>query len=83
MIRKRRMLLTKLLPSATLLDVSDGPVVSECCAVEVAPGVSTLLDAKVALALTRGGGLGWAQTQMASVRALRGGVSRRALRNVA
>jgi nicotinamide-nucleotide amidase len=41
-----------------LLGVSDGPVVSERCAVEMARGVSTLLDAEVGLALTGVGGPG-------------------------
>jgi nicotinamide-nucleotide amidase len=39
-----------------LLGVSDGPVVSERCAVEMARGVSALIDAEVGLALTGVGG---------------------------
>jgi nicotinamide-nucleotide amidase len=46
-----------------LLGVSDGPVVSERCAVEMARGVSTLLDAEVGLALTGVGGPGPAEGQ--------------------
>ena len=48
-----------------LLDVSDGPVVSERCAVEMARGVSALLDAEVGLALTGVGGPGPAEGQAA------------------
>ena len=44
-----------------LLGISDGPVVSERCAVEMARGVSTLLDAQVGLALTGVGGPGPAE----------------------
>lgn len=39
-----------------LLGVSDGPVVSELCAVEMARGVATLLDAEIGLAVTGVGG---------------------------
>ncbi len=39
-----------------LLGVSEGPVVSERCAVEMARGVCTLLDAEMGLALTGVGG---------------------------
>ena len=44
-----------------LLGVSNGPVVSERCAVEMARGVSTLLDSEVGLALTGVGGPGPAE----------------------
>ena len=46
-----------------LLGVSDGPVVSERCAVEMARGVATLLDAEVGVALTGVGGPGPAEGQ--------------------
>jgi nicotinamide-nucleotide amidase len=44
-----------------LLGVSDGPVVSERCAVEMARGVAALLDAEVGVALTGVGGPGPAE----------------------
>ena len=44
-----------------LLGVSDGPVVSERCAVEMARGVSALIGAEVGLALTGVGGPGPAE----------------------
>jgi nicotinamide-nucleotide amidase len=46
-----------------LLGVSDGPVVSERCAVEMARGVAAPLDAEVGMALTGVGGPGPAEGQ--------------------
>lgn len=45
----------------TLLGVSEGPVVTERCAVEMARGVSALLDAPIGLAVTGVGGPGPAE----------------------
>jgi nicotinamide-nucleotide amidase len=48
-----------------LLGVSDGPVVSERCALEMARGVSALLEAEVGLAVTGVGGPGSDEGQAA------------------
>ncbi len=60
---KGRFVAYQLVTKQRLLGISDGPVVSERCACEMAKGARDLLDSEVGIALTGVGGPGPAEGQ--------------------